>query len=77
MQFHPRRALRLVPVAVTCCCLCSTTVKADERSASYLAALESIGAAELRRHVEFLADDELLDPLTGQIVSMDELDMPE
>lgn len=49
---------RILPV-VLLCCACPVAVQAVERSASYLAALESITADDLQRHVDYLADDRL------------------
>jgi hypothetical protein len=46
-------------LVLVCCCFCSLAVEAGERGSSYLAALESITADELRGHVEYFADDAL------------------
>jgi hypothetical protein len=59
MHSPARPARRLLPIAIVCCCLCPVRAATSERSASYLAALESITAQDLRRHVEYLADDAL------------------
>ena len=59
MYLPPRLASRLVPVAIVCCCLCPVVIEASDRSSSYWAALESITAGELKRHVDYLADDAL------------------
>ncbi len=55
-------AVRRMAAATIVCSSCwfsSFTSSASERLASRLTALESITAAELRRHVEYLADDAL------------------
>ena len=59
MRFLLRLAGRLVPIAAACYCLSSVAVQASEKSSSYLAALESITAEDLKGHVDYLADDAL------------------
>ena len=53
-------AVRPLAVVIALWCSCWTvSCQATERSSSYLAALESIGAEDLRQHVYYLADDAL------------------
>ena len=52
----PRLARRLVASAILCACLVPFAAKASEKG-SYQTALESITTDQLRRHVEYLADD--------------------
>jgi len=57
MAFFPRSIWRLL--ASVLLLLCSLHLQAAEKSFSYLAALESISADELKLHVDYLADDKL------------------
>ena len=59
MYILSRLAGRLLPLTIVCCLFCSAPVQASEKSSSYLAALESITADDLKGHVEYLADDAL------------------
>ncbi|MBN2477222.1 MAG: M28 family peptidase [Pirellulales bacterium] len=59
MRASPPTVVRIALLALACCGSWPPAASAAERSASYLSALESIRAEDLRRHVEYLADDKL------------------
>ena len=59
MRPTPRSARRLLPVALVCCCFWTVLSQAEEKHASYSAALESIRPGEFKQHVDYLADDKL------------------
>jgi hypothetical protein len=58
MCSRPRSARQVILAALLCwsCCLIA---EASDREHSYLAALESINADDLMRHIDYLADDDL------------------
>jgi len=64
MPISPRFAGRLLP-AVLLSCLLAVVSQAAEKHSSFLAALNSITAEELKRHVDYLADDRLEGRLPG------------